>query len=449
MKTRKLLSILIALGFAALLLGSCELALGPRSEGTIVLNLGGGPSSRAFSDAPFDGLPVFSSFTVTVSGSGMPTASQTVPGTTTSVTLQVPAGPARKVEVYAVVDWASTPQTPQPTLAKAYGGTAIVDVAGGQTIPVAMDMAVVETKIVLPGTWGTSFADSLDGPTSSAESSPSIDQNSDIEFDRYGRLFVSNWDGIDIYTSLDFGADYSNTASGNARMAYDSGNQRMYFLYSGEGVELRYLDLEGDYESYVGNDPDLVLYGTGIAVDEDGYVYVPGNYMLPSENWIDVVAKLRIDFNGETYEARVVGYGTYDSLGLGYWVTSGETYFVSLEIADMRFQDGVLYIAAGEHDGEYSYGTMHHGKVVAVRTSDMTKFREIGWSGETPIPSPSTQFYGPKRFLAIAPRRLFLADEGYDGTSEIDRVVELDLENWSVAGVGLEGTVNFFSTYAC
>ena len=445
----------LAAAAALLVLASCELALGPRSEGTIVLNLGGGPSSRAFSDPPFRGLPVFSSVTVTVSGSGMPTASQTVPGTATSVTLQVPAGPARKVEVYAVPDWAATAlqvPDPLPTLAKAYGGTAIVDVAGGQKANVSMDMDVVETKIVLPDSWGNSkIADTMGGPSNVVVGFPSISPDSDFEFDRYGRLYVTSADGMDRFR--DFGgsdAEY-NLEYANMRIAYDMKNERMYFLYDSEGFSVRYLDLREGLVYDVIAPPNVTIQGWdqnyGLAVDDDGFVYVGATY-VPEAIAFNAIVKLAIGTPGaETADSQLAGYASHVALGL----EQEDGYF--LIVQDMRVQEGSLYIAAGEHGPEYINSTLHHGKIVQVRLSDMSKVREIGWSETTPIPNPSTQLYGPKRFLAIMPRKLIVADEGFiyvDVTRvEIDRVVEVDLESWSLSRIGLEGEVTFFATYAC
>lgn len=235
-------AMILAAAAALLVLGSCELALGPRAEGTLVLNLGGGLASRAFSDAPFDGLPVFSSVTVTVSGSGMPTASKTVPGTATAVTLQVPAGPARKVEVYAVADWSSTPQTPQPTLAKAYGGTAIVDVTGGQTVPVSMEMDVVETKIVLPDPYNNNsikVTDSIETLGSLTNYMVGMGSSGRAGFDRYGRLLYSDGDLIRSRTNPDEVAEIAGY--GDGPFTFDSKRNRLYYFEFGS---LRYHDFD-------------------------------------------------------------------------------------------------------------------------------------------------------------------------------------------------------------
>lgn len=431
MKTRVLLPIAIVV----LLLGSCEFALGPRTEGTLVLNLAG-PASRAFSDPPFEGLPVFSSVTVTVSGSGMPTASLTAPGDAGSVTIQVPAGPTRKVEVYAVPDWAATADIvfdPLPTLAKAYGGTVVVDVAGGQTVNVAMDMDVVETKIVLPDLYNDwSLVNSINAEIETYSEWLSS-YTGYFQFDRFGRLITSEsefW--INVYNSP---TNYDNINILGfpyyAPFAYSKSEDSLYAIQSGSSL----IYVDPDYiPSTINIDPNFETVDA-IAVDEDGYVYLAGN---------NVVAKFLIDHSLGT--ASRIASATFESLDLGYWDTyegqegQPESIFLPLNVRDMTVKDGKLYVAAGEN-----YGITHHGKVIEIRLSDLAKQREIGWSPSFPS-SPNTQFYGPTRFLAIAPRKLIVADEGNDG-SEINRVVEVDLDDWSFSYIRDPAGVDLFNEY--
>ena len=379
----------------------------------------------------------------------MPTASKTVPGDAGSVTVQVPAGPARKVEVYAVPDWAATQEiyveTYLPTLAKAYGGTVIVDVAGGQKVPVSMDMDVVETKILLPGQSGFSLvAQSLQGPVDDPGGFPWLSSDSDFEFDRFGRVYITDNSWIMSRFSDLNGDDIEyNLAPAPSRLAYDKRNERMYYLNYGD---LWYLDLRNDFYDIINNATAITFQGNGLAVDDEGYVYISAYDESLDDG--EIIAKLLIFDNGEVLEAQLVDYATYESLGLRDWYDDMEGYLVFgiLPVEDMRFQEGLLYIAAGDHGNEYE--SQHHGKIVAVDTSDLTKVREIGWAQadwETPIPDPTKQFYGPMRFLAIVPRKLIFADQGYEGNleSEIDRVVELDLDTWSISGIGLDGEVSF------
>jgi hypothetical protein len=420
----------IAAAAAVLLfLGSCELALGPRSEGTVILNLGGGPASRAYSDAPFSGLPVFSSVTVTVSGSGMPTASQTVPGTASSVSLQVPAGPARKVEVYAAADWAATAlevPDPLPTLAKAYGGTAIVDVAGGQKVSVAMDMDVVETRIVLPDSESgyIYFASSLDD---SAVSDYIVSNYGSFyfEYDFFGRLYAMSGQGAfsqytditEIPLAIGAGSDYPSAYS-----------KRHQAIFQAADTEVRFIDLATDPATQsILTTPISFSNMSAIAVDASGFFYIAG-FVGAMDNYI--VAKFSLDIPNN-FAVSTIASKTYTELGL-----SGSGL---LSISDMTVQEGFLFITAGE-----SLDPDSRGKLVQVELSTLSKIRDIGWSDSLPITSPTTQFYGPVRFLAIAPKKLIIADESGD----IDRVIEIDLDEWEFSRIGLEDVVTFFSNYA-
>ena len=420
---------------ALVLLGSCELALGNQTEGSITLYLGG-PASRAFSDAPFGGLPVFSSVTVTVSGAGMATASRTVAGNASSLTLQVPAGPARRVEVYAVPDWTATADLvfdPLPTLAKAYGGTAVVDVAGGKTVNLSMDMDVVETKIVLPdsGTWTVYFADGINdtNPTEYVAINSSQKHHA---FDRFGRIFLMNNSFVSA-PEIVLMHNPSQTMGTTFVLydypfAYSAADNALYFAVSST---LYFLDLSSDppVETDLGL-PLSINSMMAVAVDKDGYVYLAGD---TGEGDFSVV-KLAVDTDSGL-DVRLLKTVTFASLDLDTGV------FGNLLVTDMTVKDEKLYIAAAEHTG----GVEHHGKIVEARLSDLAKQREIGWSPTLPS-SPNSQFYGPSRFLAIAPRKLIVADEGNDG-SEINRIVEIDLDDWSFSGIRDPAGVDLFNDY--
>ena len=117
-----------------------------------------------------------------------------------------------------------------------------------------------------------------------------------------------------------------------------------------------------------------------------------------------------------------------------------------LEIRDMTVKDERLYVLAGQNVG---YGVPHHGKLVEIDLSSLLKTRELGWTSADYPTDPATQLYGPQRFIALAPRKLIVADEGSDGSGDVDRVVEFDLESWTISDIGLDGVVTFFNSYAC
>jgi hypothetical protein len=85
----------------------------------------------------------------------------------------------------------------------------------------------------------------------------------------------------------------------------------------------------------------------------------------------------------------------------------------------------------------------------------MSPLWETGWN-EDAVPSDGDDatFYGPIRFVGLAPKKLYVADEGFywsgvggSALQDVDRVVEIDLEPEAVSGIGQRGAVVFFSKY--
>jgi hypothetical protein len=135
---------------------------------------------------------------------------------------------------------------------------------------------------------------------------------------------------------------------------------------------------------------------------------------------------------------------------------------------DMIVKDGVLYIAAVHIDApgalNYSTESYSRGKIVAVNTATMTKLWETGWvpSESDRFPTDSrTQLYGPRRFVAIAPKKLYVFDEGFyidpnlklsPGIGfypykDVDRVAEIDLESHTISNTGLDGAVSYLDAF--
>jgi hypothetical protein len=173
-----------------------------------------------------------------------------------------------------------------------------------------------------------------------------------------------------------------------------------------------------------------------VAVDKDGYIYAPVMKYISDVPYY-YIAKFALGAQADVvFGTQLIAVADFSALGL----TDG----TDLRIEDMTIVDGKLYIAAGEHD---YYGAYHRGKIVEVNTSNMAKLREFGWSPTSLPSSPSTQFYGPKRFLGVAPGKLIVADEGALSGANIDRVAEVDLDSGTIAGIWFLNTVNFFSDY--
>jgi hypothetical protein len=445
---------LIAAGIAAIAL-SCAPSPVRQDNGKVTIVLGGSAGGvRALSTGwPDSTLPIFSSVKIKVSANDMADVETTFTSPGNSISLTVPAGNNRLVEISAVPDWVATasarPNAQLPTFAKSYGGSAKVDLTSGGTATAAITLALTETKILLPDyTTGNTlqFASEL---SSSAviesfqfggNSPYQINSDSDFQFDNRGYLYLNGPQGIYRYSRVngEFTSEVvSDWLSGD--LAYDAPRNRLYNFYDGDGAGLLLFDVtESTMTQYevVSPDDSYNFSAGSVAVDKDGYIYVPlRRYINDVPNYY--IAKLSLgDLVDIVFGTQLVAIADFESLGL----TDG----TNLQVEDMTVTDGKLYIAAGEHD---YYGTYHRGKIVEVSTSNMAKLREFGWSNTSLPNAPSKQFYGPKRFLGLAPRKLIIADEGAVSGVDIDRIAVVDLDSGTISGTYFENAVSFFATY--
>jgi hypothetical protein len=219
-------------------------------------------------------------------------------------------------------------------------------------------------------------------------------------------------------------------------LAYDRGSDILYAFSDGDGSFLYGYNYGSETAAvYTANEPLDYNFGIGsIAVDAQGYVYAP-LYHNTSES--DGIGKIAVgNPSGGFAETQAVLFKPLADLGFA----------PPLEIRDMTVKDGRLYVLVGEN---ISFGTPHHGKLVELDLDTFVTIRELGWTSANYPTDPATQLYGPQRFIALAPRKLILADEGSDGIADVDRVVEIDIEAWSMSDIALEGVVTFFNSYAC
>lgn len=114
------MKLVCVLTLAVVVLWACDF----RQPGTVVLS--------AFPHLAVNSAPVELGRTdITVSGDGMDMIERSLPGTTTEVTLEVPAGSGRALEAsaYHAVD-----------LVLSYAGSTTVDLASGETVSITIDM---------------------------------------------------------------------------------------------------------------------------------------------------------------------------------------------------------------------------------------------------------------------------------------------------------------------
>jgi hypothetical protein len=146
-------------------------------------------------------------------------------------------------------------------------------------------------------------------------------------------------------------------------------------------------------------------------------------------------------------EYGVLKFSSANPLSFAF-ASEGSLGITNLDIRDMTVKDGKLYILAGR-DVWTGY-TTHHGKLVEVDPTSLTKTRELGVSPGIYPSNPEVQFYGPQRFIALKPRKLVIADEGLVAVNaQIDRIVEVDLESWSFSQTrDVTADISFFHAYS-
>jgi hypothetical protein len=410
-----------------------------------------GPSARALTAGwPNNTIPTFSTVTVKVSATDMATVTTTASGSSGSVRLQVPAGNGRLIEVTALPAEGGG----APFFAKSYYGSATVDLAGGKETAVAVALSVGTSKIVLPSYDGENstfaIAESLSGGAG-APTQMYLSDAADFELDRYGRLFVAG-NGITLYTSLNEATPLSESQV--IAVAYDASRNVLYSFEDTQNIYLRYRDFNGETYSLftVGvssEAPFSDYYGLGLAAG-DGYLYATA-FSYNQEDY--GIGKFAVTTTGESAQATLVAFRSFSAYGIDS--ASG------LKVNDMTYKDGVLYIAAAA-DG-YGSGYLlninnSRGKVIAVSTTDLAKIWDVGMS-DTPGPTPpSTDLYGPDRFIGVAPKKLYVADEGFrfeddpqqswNYVTDVNRVVEIDLETGKISATGLDGQAAFLKNFS-
>lgn len=417
---------------------SCRSALHGEGEGRIVIALPGlegaaRDGARGLLDSwPMDGLPVFSSLTVTVSGPGMAPVTRQLSSYGGPIELAVPPGSSRSVNVRAVPDWADTatayPGKPIPTLAKAYAGSATVDVAPNEAAPVAIALSLAETKILVPNMHGDvrlAIADSLTSSTLASIEGFTIEQSSRFRFDQKGQLYRSSGTTVEVYGDLSSGAIASLSLGQNVdSFAIDSRAKRLYGYKETSPRSLVFLNLEEAAASPVEVSllDGINLMQGGIAVDDLGYLY-----LIVNQDDINGLAMLSVSMNGEIATATVVAFRSLQELGLGYHADDGDGGLIfrdvvstpNLLIDDTVFFDGAIVFLIRETNSSPSNmaaEAISRGKAMAVNVPQMTVRFAIGWRNEDerrPEEPFNSSFHGPRRFVALAAKRLFIADDGF------------------------------------
>lgn len=472
-------------GILISILASCSFFSTKGDTGYISFRLGQA-SSRNISGESFP-MPIFTSASIIVSGPGMATRTVTLTPETIlePQSIEVTAGPSRRVQIYAKPDWAATksyfetmyPNTvfTPPSLGQAYGANAVVEVVPNTSTDVYLVFSLVETKILLPS--GIEYmeisnlktTDSFNGDieAASVDFSGLIQANTQFAFDRYGGLFFtkSEYD-MELYeynhtiyyaeneevlyaSPTQGGALYTSDSEGSLDIAYDRSNNCLYSIdkvnfYNLYRMDLSQIDTETPLPSvedlgtlFDENEIPFVAENSQIAVDNDGYVYFTA-YTNDESNNTTTYQLVKIQPGEESYTI----VDTADLLDLGLGFSDEEMYFSIDSINDMIIRDGRLYIAASREQWEYDelLGEIAHvtGRIAEIRLSDLALVRTYGGGETTPPDASSTRLFGPTRFLGFGPRKLYFSDEAViypyeEGTPvSYNRLAELNLDTGAI-----------------
>lgn len=441
---------------------SCRSAL--ESEGLAIVTLTlpgfddatGTVGSRGLLDGwPMGGLPDFSSLTVSVSGPGMSPVTRSLAAYAGSVEIPVTPGSSRLVSIRAVPDWTATaaryPGKPLPTLAKAYAGSATVDVEAGKAASVSISLALAETKILVPnpnGNWQLGVAEDISNVIPDTMSAVAFSSSSNFTYDHYGLLYFSGSENT-IYvhavlgTSLEFFVCNSIpvtsvAVSSRDKLVYGS----CYQFSDGDGITIFNLRNNDPTEEVISSPFSTILIGPGgIAVDSTGIVYVPA-----IQDGIAGIAGLSIsDIDGSPNASPLI-FASYEQLGIGFWF---EGIFKPIALVDIAFVNNLLVVAIPNVVNQANDPDSSRGMVLALEPGTLAVRWKAGWPGdENYFPTdPTSQFYGPARFVGFTQSSVYVVDDGYyydSQPTDVDRIIEVSTVDGTFRGIGLKDASEFY-----
>ncbi|MCP4133405.1 MAG: hypothetical protein GY754_20725, partial [bacterium] len=190
-KCSLLYTLISALSLSALLaLTGCF----SNNMGTISIDLGSGNNTGSkASQAPSN----ITQFTLKISSPGMNTIEGTYPAATSEISIEVPAGNNRLIELTSDIN----PSDPGAVLS--YKGSSLVNLNSGETKTVILSMKVNETKLIIPdfGNNRVIQVTSLSGDTTAinaawqdltaAGAGWSL-RPGDVDFDSQGRIYIAS-----------------------------------------------------------------------------------------------------------------------------------------------------------------------------------------------------------------------------------------------------------------
>jgi hypothetical protein len=361
--------------------------------------------------------PNLSSVALVVTAPGMATISTTASVSAGSITVSVPAGPARTFTLLL--------NGPSATLE----GVATVDLQPGQTTTINVTPTLGATQIVIPdlqnhrvvqisdmiGTgWTAITGSSLSGTVNTAGGllTPWA-----IDFDSLGRIYIASNSTIGLFRIDDISHPASPTAVlvdttiGITSLAVDRTNGLVYYGTAGTNLNQKNVNNVAASPTILSLASETLLIGpASMAADDQGNLYMVLTY--PS-NFI-------VKYN--------------PSLPVGSRIIARSTY------AGFTTPWGVMV------KGPYVYVSDNNGNGSGLGKAQIVRF-DTNLNFVDSFSGPSTDpFYGPETFVATLNRKFTMIDEKADF---FDRLVSFDDmagTNWTTFGSNGAG-VNQFDFY--
>ncbi len=419
MKSKKSL-IILSLFLLLIVLNNCSQIDNDSGTSTVTIPLIGNNANNSLARAP--SVTDIASFTLTVTGSGMGTITETYPASTQTIELEVPSGNNREFSLVVDMD----PDSSSAVLS--WLGTTEVDLEPNATENIILNMEISETKIIIPDNLNSRVVIMNDmSGTPWTEYTGGLNNPYDVDMDSTGRIYIANYDaGLRIVRRIDdiTGSNPIDitgvSGTGVYSIAVDKNNDLLYYA-DWEGAALTELyrsDLDGNGPIQIDTSTYNIQYIRGMDVDDNGVLYIAGSL-----------------FGGPVQIFR------YDIIGPSVTQYGG----ANLNFPwDVLVKDGFLYVANFGTTGD---PPLDH-KIIQF-TLNLTPVTELPGGG-------GDDFYGPHRFVAILNRKINIVDDGRVDlvNFNIDRIVSIEdingtaWETYGSVGTGT-GEFQFFQQYFC
>lgn len=394
-KMFKNICILVSLAAGIMILFGCP--FGTPNENMVT------PEIRAI------GLPspdVVESVTLTVSGPNMETVEviyATLPGI---INISIPEGNDITFELMVNME------SGYIGAATSFKGTATADVASDNAV-ITLNMEVSSTKLVVPDAYNYRIVqiDDMTGAGWATRTWSDLGFGSNIDFmpydidiDQYGNIYIANnvysvsIGGIYVIDSIAFTSGiplvptYYAALDGNApieAVTVDKNTNRVYGI-AWNGVY--YWDAPGIHTNFFIPGTETV---TGLAVDNDGNVYISGSRTVGQDSWI----------------------GKYSSTGA--FLTEYTVVSTNEAFSDITILNNELYATKS-------------GGVSQIEKFDLdlNLLDSYGTSGAT---GTEGEFVGPYNFVAVMNKKLTIVD-GTDYAAQLISVDDINGTNWRTFG---------------